>query len=195
MAQLYSLESVESAVRRAVAEVTVTDIHTHLFPPSHGELMAWGVDDLLTYHYLVAELFTVVGRDLSLEAFWKLPKRRRADLVWEHVFLRHGALSEAARGVVTTLNTLGLDIPGRDLGGIRKWFDSQTKEQYLQRVFDLTGLDYAVMTNDPFRPEEVRHWDANKLCGDRLKTALRIDTMILNWREAAQTMKASGYGR
>jgi hypothetical protein len=29
----------------------VIDVHTHLFPPSHGDLMLWGIDALLTYHY------------------------------------------------------------------------------------------------------------------------------------------------
>jgi hypothetical protein len=37
--------------------VEVIDLHTHLFPPSHGPLMLWGIDELLTYHYLVAEFF------------------------------------------------------------------------------------------------------------------------------------------
>jgi hypothetical protein len=32
-------------------------VHTHLFPDTHGELMLWGIDELLTYHYLVAEYF------------------------------------------------------------------------------------------------------------------------------------------
>lgn len=35
----------------------VTDIHTHLYDPAFRNLLAWGIDDLLTYHYLVAESF------------------------------------------------------------------------------------------------------------------------------------------
>ena len=31
-------------------------MHTHLFPLEFGELSRWGIDDLLTYHYLVAEV-------------------------------------------------------------------------------------------------------------------------------------------
>ena len=110
MAQLGDFESVEAAVRKAVTGTTISDIHTHLFPPSHGKLLLWGVDELLTYHYLVAELFTVAPRQLTLEKFWKLSRTQQADLIWEHVFLRHGALSEAARGVLTTLSALGLDV-------------------------------------------------------------------------------------
>ncbi len=31
-------------------------MHTHLFPPAFGDLSRWGIDNLLTYHYLVAEV-------------------------------------------------------------------------------------------------------------------------------------------
>ena len=185
--------ALDRAVRRAVAETTITDIHTHLFPPSHGDLLLWGVDELLTYHYLVAELFTIAPRDLTPERFWQLPKAEQANAVWEHVFLRHGALSEAARGAVTTLSRLGLNVAGRDLAGVRAWFAEQNVEDYLTRVFELAGIDYAVMTNDPFQPEEVAHWDANRPLHDLLKPALRIDSLIVNWPAAAETMSAAGY--
>lgn len=188
-----NVEALESAVRTAVDETTITDIHTHLFPPSHGDLLLWGVDELLTYHYLVAELFTVAPRDLTPAKFWELPKSEQADLVWEYVFLGHGALSEAARGAVTTLNKLGLDVAGRDLASIRKWFAEQDEEAYLGRVFEMSGIDYAVMTNDPFQAAEVEHWRAGRGGCDRLKTALRIDPVIVNWPAAAQTMRAAGY--
>ena len=193
MSDLNDLEALTAAVRKAAAETAVTDIHTHLFPPSHGQLLLWGVDELLTYHYLVAELFTVAPRDLTPAKFWKLSKARQADLVWEHVFLRHGALSEAARGAVTTLNALGLDVAGRDLAGVRKWFAEQTAEQYLPKAFELAGLDYAVMTNDPFVPAEVEQWNARKGAPESLKAALRIDSLITKWPAAARAMQAAGY--
>lgn len=193
MTGLNDVKSLTGAVRQAVAETPITDIHTHLFPPSHGELLLWGADELLTYHYLVAELFTVAPRDLTYEKFWKLPKRDQADLIWQHVFLRHGALSEAARGVVTTFNRLGLDVGKRDLPGIRKWFSEQTAEGYLEQVFSLANLDYAVMTNDPYQPAEVPHWQAGRPVPGKLKAALRIDTLILNWPKAAEIMQAAGY--
>lgn len=43
-------------------QVQVVDLHTHLFPPSHGRLMLWGIDELLTYHYLIAEFFQTAPR-------------------------------------------------------------------------------------------------------------------------------------
>jgi len=193
MTKLSSAAEVTAAVRKAVAETAITDIHTHLFPPSHGDLLLWGIDEVLTYHYLVAELFTVAPGDTTPEDFWKMPKKAQADLVWEHVFLRHGALSEAARGVITTANKLGLDIAGRDLAGIRKWFSEQKVEQYMDKVFQVAGLDYAIMTNDPFQPEEAAQWQQEKGATDRLKPALRIDPLLVDWPAAVETISKAGY--
>ncbi len=193
MTILNDLATLDSTVRKTVADATITDIHTHLFPPSHGDLLLWNVDEVLTYHYLVAELFTMAPSDLKPADFWKMPKTAQADLVWEHVFLRHGALSEAARGAITTLNKLGLDVAGRDLAGARKWFAEQNVEDYLVKVFELAGLDYAVMTNNPFQSAEVEHWDAHRPLHDLLKPALRIDALVDEWPAAAAAMNAAGY--
>lgn len=49
--------------------------------------------------------------------------------------------SEAAIGIVTTLNALGLQeqMRARDLATIRKWFLRQDKSKHIQRVFALAG--------------------------------------------------------
>lgn len=195
MAALNSIQSVRDAAQKAVAEVTITDLHTHIFPPSHGNLLLWDINELLTYHYLVAELFTVAPAKLTYEAFWKMSKVRQADLVWEYVFLKHGGLSEAARGVMTVISRLGLQeqLAKRDLAAIRKWFAMQNVEDYIQKVFELAGLDYAIMTNDPFVAEEAAHWTNDKPGHPLMKTALRIDSMITNWPHAAEVMRSYGY--
>ena len=193
MNPLNDLAALDRAVRSATAQTAISDIHTHLFPPSHGRLLLWGVDELLTYHYLVAELFLVAPRQLTPQKFWTLSKPRQADLVWQHVFLAGGAMSEAARGVVTTLNALGLDVAGRDLASIRKWFAGQRIGDYLPRVFQMAGLDYAVMTNNPFAADEAECWRRKEPVPHQLKTALRIDTLLLDWPAAAKAMRAAGY--
>ena len=43
-------EAISAAVGRSVRETNVYDIHTHLFDPSFGELLLWGIDDQLVYH-------------------------------------------------------------------------------------------------------------------------------------------------
>jgi hypothetical protein len=193
MATIDDTDTLESTVREAVADATVTDIHTHLFPPSHEGLLLWGVDELLTYHYLLAELFAMAPRDVTPKDFWKLSKTEQADLVWEHVFLRHGGLSEAARGAMTTLAKLGFDVSQRDLKPVREWFAEQKVEDYLRKVFEMANIDYAVMTNDPFKSEEVAHWQADRPVPDKLKTALRIDPLLVDWSTAVETMNAQGY--
>ena len=193
MAPLNDLKTLGQAVRQAVATATVTDVHTHLFYPSHGKLLLWGPDELLTYHYLVAELFTVAPGDLTCRKFRAMPKRRQADIVWEHVFNKHGALSEPARGVVTTFNALGLDVAGRDLNGIRKWFDQQDAESYMRKVFEIANIDRAVMTNNPLAPEEAGYWRQDLPGVELLKPALRIDTMLLDWPAAAAALTKAGY--
>ena len=54
------VEEVAAVVERHVSEVRAIDVHTHLLPPSHGNLLLYGIDQLLTYHYLVAELFMLL---------------------------------------------------------------------------------------------------------------------------------------
>jgi hypothetical protein len=193
MPQLNDPVALESAVRQTVAGVTVSDIHTHLFPPSHGKLLLWGIDELLVFHYLVSELFTVAPRGLTYKKFWSLSKAAQADLVWEHLFVRHGPLSESTRGVLTTLEKLGLDSGQRDLSGYRRWFAAQKLQDYLPKVMKLANMDYLIMTNNPFVAEEAGYWKAGLPVQAYLKTALRIDTLIVNWPAAAKAMKASGY--
>ena len=48
-------------VFRIVTETPVDDIHTHLYDPAFEKLLLWGIDELLIYHYLVAEGFRPFG--------------------------------------------------------------------------------------------------------------------------------------
>jgi hypothetical protein len=182
-----------AAVRKTVNQVTITDIHTHLFPPSHGSLLFWGPDDLLTYHYLVAELFSFAPPGLTPAAFYALPKPRQADLVWEYVFLKHAPLSEAARGVLTVLDKLGLSTARRDLRPIRRWFARQNVNKYMEKVFELAGVDYAVMTNDPLVAEEAACLARPLPVPSCLKPALRADGLLGDWPGAVAAMNRAGY--
>jgi len=96
-----------------VMSTPVVDVHTHLYQPVFKDLLLWGIDDLLTYHYLVAEVFRYL--DLPYDKFWSLSKPRQAELIWDYLFIQHSPISEACRGVLTTLHSLGLDVKKRDL--------------------------------------------------------------------------------
>lgn len=185
--------SLEAAVRKTVEQATASDIHSHLFPPSHGDLLLYGIDELLTYHYILSEMFATSCVDITPQAFFALPKKQQADIVWQEMFIRRTPLSEATRGVVETLTLLGLDPASRDLERFRGWFAQQKLDQHLQNVLQRSGLDYVVMTNDPFSAQETACWQKQLPVPAMLKTALRIDTLIMAPPAAAAAMTAQGY--
>ena len=80
-----------SRLEELIKTTPVIDIHTHLFSPEFGALNLYGIDELLTYHYLVAELFR--SNPISPDDFWKLEKSRQADLVWQTLFVENTPLS------------------------------------------------------------------------------------------------------
>src|SRR5262252_5096883 len=125
-----------SELRRHVQDVVSTapviDIHTHLFPPEFEGLFLQGIDDLLNYHYLIAEFFR--STDLSHTAFWKLSKTERADLVWRLMFVENTPLSEAACGIVTILEAFGLNGTASCLTEARAFFNSRDSHQHFDRV-------------------------------------------------------------
>jgi hypothetical protein len=56
-----------STVQETLSSIPFVDIHTHLFTPALGNLGLWGIDELLTYHYLEAEFFR--NSDVAPEAY------------------------------------------------------------------------------------------------------------------------------
>jgi len=149
-----------AAVDTAVQNVQAIDVHTHLFPPEHGELMLWGIDELLTYHYLVSEFFMVAPLSITHESFFKSSKKDQATLVWEHLFIKRSPLSEAQIGVLTCLRALGLavEVKNRDLDAIRSWYGRQDPSKHVDNVYKAAGIKYVVMTNVPFDPKESCKW-------------------------------------
>src|SRR5215216_5737513 len=137
-----SLNTEPSALARTVeaivASTPIRDIHTHLYDPAFGELLLWGIDDLLVYHYLVAEAFRYF--DFPYEKFWALSKTEQADRIWDALFIKNSPISEACRGILTTLNALGLDVKKRDLRALRKWFADWKVEDYISRCMELANV-------------------------------------------------------
>lgn len=152
------------------------DVHTHLFPARFGGLCLWGIDELLTYHYLEAELFRFSR--VKPEAYWRLSKTQRADLIWKTLFIENSPISEATRGVIAVLQALGLDTQGNSLDPIREFYREQNFEEHLTRVFSLAGIRTVVMTNDPLVPDEAPLWRDGVSSDSRFHAALRLDRMV-----------------
>ena len=174
-----------------VMSTELPDIHTHLYPPAFGELLLWGVDELLAYHYLVAEVFRYL--DLPYEKFWKLSKTEQSDLIWKELFVEHSPVSEACRGVLTTLHTLGLDVKKRDLPALREWFSRQDPDQHITRCMELAGVKKIYMTNSPFDDLERPVWENGFRRDERFQACLRIDPLFLWWPEAGPKLAGWGY--
>lgn len=181
----------KTVLEQELAAVEIVDVHTHLFPPEFAGMLLWGIDEILTYHYLVAEYFRYSS--LPYEQFFKLPKKEQAALVWKTLFVEGSPLSEAQRGVLTILQRLGLEPEAGSLDAYRGYFRSLTVEQQVDQVFKLAGLKEVVMTNDPFDPQEREYWKRGKPKDPRFKAALRIDPLLLDYPRAAQLLQAEGY--
>jgi hypothetical protein len=179
------------AVEAAVAQAKVTDVHTHIYPHCFGQLLLWGIDDLITYHYLIAETFRWI--ETPYEDYWKLSKRQQGGLIWQTLFLENSPVAESCRGILTVLNALGLDVTSRDLAAYRKHFDTLRVEDYVNTVFELGGVESVVMTNDPFDDDERKVWLESYQPDPRFQAALRIDQLILNWQANWPRLVEWGY--
>jgi hypothetical protein len=158
--------------------------------------MLWGIDELVTYHYLVAEVFRVVpASKLPYEQFWKLSITERANHIWKHLFVDRTPISEACRGVLTTLHSLGLDPNERTLDAYRRWFRQQDPSSYIDRVMQLAGVSTITMTNAVFNENERKRWLASPAVGGdpRFKAVLRIDPLLRDYPSAAAKLREWGY--
>ena len=184
-------ETLPSIVEEVINTTPITDIHTHLFAPAFTSLLLWGIDELLTYHYLIAEFFRTT--DMPYSQFWALSKKEQANLIWQNLFIERTPISEACRGVVTVLEKLGLDVSSRDLNAYREWFQAQNIAEHIDRVFRIANLKQVVMTNDPFDPTERDYWHSSLELDTRFLTSLRLDTLMLKWTESVPMLQAWGY--
>ncbi len=190
--KLKTESAVRAAVRKAAAAAPVVDMHTHLCEPRFGGLLLWGVDELVTYHYLVAELFRT-GPKLTPEHFWKLSKPKQADLIWQALFVERAPVSEACRGIVTCLQAIGIRPGPKALVAARKYFAGRKLKDYVNTVFKLSGVSHVVMTNNPFDDQERPLWARGGSRDRRFIPALRIDNLLRDWPAAARKLRSMGY--
>lgn len=179
-------------VEEVVDTIPVFDLHTHLYPPEFGALSLSGIDQLLTYHYLIAETFR--SARLTYESFWRMTQTEQADLIWRTLFVESTPLSEATRGVVTVLEAFGLDPCARDLSQARAFFASREAPAHLGSVLKLAGVSDVVMTNDPFDPHEAGVWEGGVEVDARFHAALRMDRLLNDWSNTAAKLGGLGYG-
>jgi hypothetical protein len=202
-------EQLSSVVREVLFSQPARDMHTHLYAPAFGTpvagagdppdpmgLLLWGIDELVTYHYLVAEVYRVVPADkFPYEQFWRQSKQQQADHIWKHLFVERTPISEACRGVLTTLQKLGLDPNERSLDVYRRFFAAQKPSNYIDRVMELANVSSITMTNEVFDDNERNRWLRNPQVGrdPRFAAVLRIDALLRDYPSAAKRICKWGY--
>ena len=189
-------------VEQALRDQPVTDLHTHCYAPAFGAspqprgLLLWGIDELVTYNYLVAEVFRAApASGPAYDRFWSMPRTRQADHIWKTLFVDRTPVSEACRGVLTTLERLGLDPNEKSLEPYRKWCARQSPDQYVDKVMQLANVDSITMTNEVFSDHERTLWleDPDRLRDSRFQPALRIDPLLNETSAALECLNSWGY--
>ena len=202
-------QQLAETVKAALNSQPIVDMHTHLYPPTFGTpvanatgqtdpagLMLWGIDELVTYHYLVAEVYRVVpATKLPYEQFWKMSKTQQADHIWKNLFVERTPIGEACRGVLTTLQLLGLDPNEKSLDAYRPFFAKQDPSKYIDRVMEIANVSSITMTNPVFDDNERNRWLKNPAVAadSRFKGVLRIDPLLRSWPTAAKRLSEWGY--
>lgn len=178
-------------VEDVIAGTPFIDVHTHLFPPAFGKLGLWGIDELLTYHYLEAEFFR--SSDTPPERYWSLSKREQADAIWRALFVENNPVSEATRGVIAVLKAFGLPTDSPDLREARSFFNAQSIESHIEKVLQMARVSTVVMTNDPLHPEEARVWLNGARSHPQFRPVLRLDRILRAWTTHWQVLASQGY--
>ena len=184
-------EQIHSEVEDVLASTPFIDIHTHLFSPAFGKIGLWGIDELLTYHYLEAEFFR--SSDTTPEEYWKLSKGERAEAIWKALFVENSPVSESTRGIITVLRALGLPTDASGLREARRFFTEQSIEPHIRRVLQMAGVSSVVMTNDPLDPDERNVWMNGGQNHVQFHPVLRLDRILWGWPNHWQQLASEGY--
>jgi len=184
-------DQIQSKVHDVLASTPFIDIHTHLFPPAFGKIGLWGIDELLTYHYLEAEFFR--SSDTTPEEYWKLSKSERAEAIWKTLFVENSPVSESTRGIIAVLGAFDLPTDASGLQEARRFFQAQLIEPHIRKVLQMAGVSSVVMTNDPLDLDERAAW---MNCGQnhpQFHGVLRLDRILWGWPNHWRQLASEGY--
>ena len=190
-AEALEIAQISPAVEDVLATTEIIDIHTHLFAPSFGKLGLWGIDELLTYHYLEAEFFR--SSKMKPDQYFALSKTQQADAIWRALFIENTPISESTRGVIAVLKAFGLPTSGETLDEARSFFRSQSLDEHIAHVFEMSGISTVVMTNDPLDPDEAPFWLNDVREHPRFRPVLRLDKILRQWTSNWELLAGQGY--
>ncbi len=121
-----------------------------------------------------------------------MPKDEQARLIWQELFQKRSPISEATRGVVTSLRHMGVtDLRNYDTAHAE--LSRLSVAEHIDMSFRAARVSTVVMTNDPFDPAEAPVWQSDKKVDPRFRAALRIDEVLVNWASTWPLLKKMGY--
>ena len=184
-------QQIPLSVEDVLTSTQFIDIHTHLYPPAFGKIGLWGIDELLTYHYLEAEFFR--SSNTKPQQYWALSKQEQANVIWRTLFVENTPVSEATRGVIAVLQAFQLPTDRSGLAEARAFFKAQTIESHIQRVLQMAGVNMVVMTNDPLETEEAAVWKNGDVKHSQFRAVLRLDRILCTWSKHWPVLTGQGY--
>jgi hypothetical protein len=96
----------------------------------------------------------------------------------QHIFVRNTPVSEAASGVTSIFQALGLDTRRSNLAEAEAYFQGRDPDCHLNHILELADVDYVVMTNDPLDDREAVVWLKGDAADSRFCAALRLDRIV-----------------
>jgi len=94
---------------------------------------------------------------------------------------------------VAVLKAFGLPTDALNLAEARAFFDSQSVDEHIQRVFEMAGISTVVMTNDPLDPQEAPIWLNGVSEHPQFRAVLRLDKILRQWTANWQVLAGQGY--
>lgn len=183
-----AIEDIKGLVEVAVEGSPILDMHTHLFPPQHKGFYLQGLEACFNYHYLVAEVLTVTKR--APAEFYSLSSPERARFVWDELFVKRSPMSEACQGVLTLLSRFHISGLGMSFDQISEKADRVIYQD--SALFESSGVESVVMTNDPFNAEEWALFDRDDWDRKRYLASMRLDVMFNDPVKAAEMAREVG---
>jgi len=165
----------------------ITDIHTHLFPPSHTSFFKHGIEELLTYHYLVSEYLTRTGVEPA--HFFQKPTDHQAADIWKTLFVENLPISEACQGVLSVLKQLRVNPHVTDFNVLKKKYPALRPLEWEKLIFKATRVGTVTMTNNPFDEAEWALFASSDWDRDRYRASIRMDDFFFNRAAADRVLQ------
>jgi hypothetical protein len=142
-----------------------------------------GIDELLIYHYLVAEAFRY--SDEPYETFFARPKAQQASRFGTRFSSNTHQSPRPAAASITTLQRLGHRCEKADLHALRKHYARWSAGDFITQAMSVANVRKVCMTNSPFDDQERQPGSV----ASRATSALRPPCASIRWCSIGKTAR------